>query len=159
TNNVEVELIGVTKRFSGDAAVDCISLSIMQGEFLTLLGPSGCGKTTLLRLIGGFVQPDEGKVLLSGKDGTLLPPFRRNGTTGFQQYALFAHMNVFDNVAFGLRLRRVSRDELSRRVTDSLEMVRLTGMEDRFPAELSGGQQQRVALARSIVVSPRVLLL
>jgi len=156
---VEVELIGVTKRFDGNAAVEAVSLSVMQGEFLTLLGPSGCGKTTLLRLIGGFVQPDEGKVLLSGKDVTLLPPFRRNVTTVFQHYALFPHMDVRDNVAFGLRLRRVPGGELSERVGEALEMVRLSGMESRFPSELSGGQQQRVALARSIVLRPRVLLL
>jgi len=134
-------------------------MSIMQGEFLTLLGPSGCGKTTLLRLIGGFVQPDQGSILLSGKDVTSIPPFRRNVTTVFQQYALFPHMNVFENVAFGLRLRRIPRHDLSKQVADSLEMVRLAGMERRFPSELSGGQQQRVALARSIVLNPRVLLL
>ena len=155
----EVELIDVTKRFADTPAVDSISMEVLQGEFLTLLGPSGCGKTTLLRLIGGFIHPDQGRVLLSGRDVTLLPPFRRNVTTVFQQYALFPHMNVFDNVAFGLKLRRVGRDELTRRVTDSLEMVRLVGLESRFPQELSGGQQQRVALARSIVLNPRVLLL
>jgi spermidine/putrescine transport system ATP-binding protein len=155
----EVELIDVTKRYAGTPAVDSISMEVLQGEFLTLLGPSGCGKTTLLRLIGGFIHPDQGRVLLSGRDVTLLPPFRRNVTTVFQQYALFPHMNVFDNVAFGLKLRRVGRDELTRRVTDSLEMVRLVGLESRFPQELSGGQQQRVALARSIVLNPRVLLL
>jgi spermidine/putrescine transport system ATP-binding protein len=155
----EVELVDITKRFAGAPAVDSISMSVMQGEFLTLLGPSGCGKTTLLRLIGGFIHPDKGKVLLSGNDVTLIPPFRRNVTTVFQQYALFPHLNVFDNVAFGLKLRRVSGDELTKRVTGSLEMVRLMGMESRFPPELSGGQQQRVALARAIVVNPRVLLL
>jgi spermidine/putrescine transport system ATP-binding protein len=159
TNDTEVELLGVTKRFGDSAAVDSVSLSVMRGEFLTLLGPSGCGKTTLLRLIGGFATPDEGRILLSGKDVTSLPPYRRNVSTVFQQYALFPHMNVFENVAFGLRLRRVSADELSSRVAYSLEMVRLSGMETRLPAELSGGQQQRVALARSIVLNPRVLLL
>src|SRR5262249_5661709 len=159
TNDTEVELISVTKRFGGNAAVDSVSMSIMQGEFLTLLGPSGCGKTTLLRLIGGFVQPDQGSILLSGKDVTSIPPFRRNVTTVFQQYALFPHMNVFENVAFVLRLRRIPRHDLYKQVADSLEMVRLAGMERRFPSELSGGQQQRVALARSIVLNPRVLLL
>jgi spermidine/putrescine transport system ATP-binding protein len=158
-NDIEVQLIGITKRFGGNPAVDSVDMSVMRGEFLTLLGPSGCGKTTLLRLIGGFVHPDHGQVLLSGKDVTHLPPFRRNVTTVFQQYALFPHMDVLDNVAFGLKLRRVPRDELAKRVADSLEMVRLSGMESRRPSELSGGQQQRVALARSIVLNPRVLLL
>jgi len=159
TNDVEIELLGITKRFGGNAAVDSVSMSVMRGEFLTLLGPSGCGKTTLLRLIGGFANPDDGRILLSGKDVTSLPPYRRNVSTVFQQYALFPHMDVFENVAFGLRFRRVSGDELARRVADSLEMVRLAGMERRLPSELSGGQQQRVALARSIVLNPRVLLL
>src|SRR5215472_17616974 len=158
-NDVEVALLGITKRFGGTAAVDSVSMSVMRGEFLTLLGPSGCGKTTLLRLIGGFAKPDDGCILLSGKDVTSLPPYRRNVSTVFQQYALFPHMDVFENVAFGLRLRRVSGDELARRVADSLEMVQLAGMERRLPSELSGGQQQRVALARSIVLNPRVLLL
>jgi spermidine/putrescine transport system ATP-binding protein len=158
-NDVEVELLDITKRFGGNAAVDSVSMSVIRGEFLTLLGPSGCGKTTLLRLIGGFANPDEGRILLSGKDVTSLPPYRRNVSTVFQQYALFPHMDVFDNVAFGLRLQRVSGSELAGRVADSLEMVRLAGMERRLPSELSGGQQQRVALARSIVLNPRVLLL
>src|SRR5215469_9259457 len=129
TNDIEVELIDITKRFGGSKAVDSVSMSIMRGEFLTLLGPSGCGKTTLLRIIGGFVQPDRGRILLSGKDVTSVPPFRRNVTTVFQQYALFPHMNVFENVAFGLRLRRVSSAELAGRVADSLEMVQLAGMQ------------------------------
>src|SRR5215467_1508789 len=158
-NDVEVELLGITKRFGGTAAVDSVSMSVMRGEFLTLLGPSGCGKTTVLRLIGGFASHDEGRILLSGKDVTSLPPYRRNVTTVFQQYALFPHMDVFENVAVGLRLRRVSSAELAGRVADSLEMVQLAGMERRLPSELSGGQQQRVALARSIVLNPRVLLL
>jgi spermidine/putrescine transport system ATP-binding protein len=159
TNDIEVELTSITKRFGDNAAVHSVSMSVMRGEFLTLLGPSGCGKTTLLRLIGGFAMPDEGRILLSGKDVTSLPPYRRNVSTVFQQYALFPHMNVFDNVAFGLTLRRVPGAELAGRVADSLEMVRLAGMESRMPSELSGGQQQRVALARSIILNPRVLLL
>jgi spermidine/putrescine transport system ATP-binding protein len=155
----EVELLQVKKSFKGVVAVDSISLSVYSGEFLTLLGPSGCGKTTLLRIIGGFVEPDSGQVLLEQKDVTGLPPYRRNVSTVFQQYALFPHMTVFDNVAFGLRRRRVAAEEIERRVGEALEMVRMTGMETRRPAELSGGQQQRVALARSLVVRPRVLLL
>ncbi|HKV41649.1 MAG TPA: ABC transporter ATP-binding protein [Blastocatellia bacterium] len=155
----EVELAGITKRFNGVAAVDSISLAVHSGEFLTLLGPSGCGKTTLLRLIGGFVSPDSGRVLLGGKDVTDLPPYRRNVSTVFQQYALFPHMTVFDNVAFGLERRRVGREDIRARVKQALDLVKLAGMDSRRPAELSGGQQQRVALARSLVIEPRVLLL
>lgn len=155
----EVELRDVTKRFGKVAAVDAVSLAVAQGEFLTLLGPSGCGKTTLLRMIAGFETPDAGRVILSGKDVTELSAHQRDVTTVFQQYALFPHLNVFDNVAFGLERRRAGRDEIKRRVADALEMVRLEGLDERQPGELSGGQQQRVALARSLVVEPKVLLL
>jgi spermidine/putrescine transport system ATP-binding protein len=155
----EVELDSVTKRFGDMTAVDCVTLGIWRGEFLTMLGPSGCGKTTLLRMIAGFATPDSGRVRLGGSDVTDLPPYRRDVTTVFQQYALFPHLNVFDNVAFGLERRRVAREEIRRRVGDALEMVRLSGLDERTPAELSGGQQQRVALARALVLEPRVLLL
>jgi spermidine/putrescine transport system ATP-binding protein len=155
----EVELDNVTKRFGEMTAVDAVKLGIRRGEFLTLLGPSGCGKTTLLRMIAGFATPDSGRVRLGGRDVTDLPPYRRDVTTVFQQYALFPHLNVFDNVAFGLQRRRMARDEIRRRVGDALEMVRLSGLDERTPAELSGGQQQRVALARALVLEPRVLLL
>lgn len=155
----EVELRNVTKRFGELTAVDSVSLSIVRGEFLTLLGPSGCGKTTLLRMIAGFDLPDSGSVALGGRDVTSLAPHQRDVTTVFQHYALFPHLNVFDNIAFGLARRRVRRDEIKRRVAASLEMVRLTGLDKRQPDELSGGQQQRVALARALVVEPRVLLL
>jgi len=155
----EVELDNVTKRFGDMTAVEAVTLGIQRGEFLTLLGPSGCGKTTLLRMIAGFAMPDSGRVRLGGRDVTDLPPYRRDVTTVFQQYALFPHMNVFNNVAFGLARRRMARDEITRRVTDALEMVRLRGLNERQPAELSGGQQQRVALARALVLEPRVLLL
>lgn len=155
----EVDISNVTRRFGEVTAVDNVSLSIRRGEFLTLLGPSGCGKTTLLRMIAGFETPDEGRVFLGGRDVTDLPPYRRDVTTVFQQYALFPHLNVFDNVAFGLERRRVPRDEINRRVKNALEMVRLKEMEPRFPAELSGGQQQRVAVARALVLEPKVLLL
>src|SRR2546423_3387303 len=155
----EVELDNVTRRFGDLTAVDAVTLGIRRGEFLTLLGPSGCGKTTLLRMIAGFATPDSGRVRLGGRDVTELPPYRREVTTVFQQYALFPHMNVFANVAFGLQRRRVSRDEIHRRVREALEMVRLRGLDERTPAELSGGQQQRVALARALVLEPRVLLL
>jgi spermidine/putrescine transport system ATP-binding protein len=155
----DVELVKVSKRFRDTAALSDVSFEVGRGEFLTLLGPSGCGKTTLLRIVGGFTSPEAGRVLLGGRDVTRLPPFRRDVTTVFQQYALFPHMNVFDNVAFGLERRGVPAGEIKRRVAISLEMVRLNGLEPRVPSELSGGQQQRVALARALVVEPRVLLL
>lgn len=155
----EVEVQNVTRRFGDLTAVDAVSLGVRRGEFLTLLGPSGCGKTTLLRMIAGFEIPDAGRVILGGRDVTDLPPYRRDVTTVFQQYALFPHLDVFDNVAFGLARRRIATGEIKRRVGQSLEMVRLSGMERRRPAELSGGQQQRVALARALVLEPRVLLL
>jgi spermidine/putrescine transport system ATP-binding protein len=158
-NVPEVDLQNVTKRFGAVTAVAAVSLSILRGEFLTLLGPSGCGKTTLLRMIAGFELPDSGRVVLGGSDVTQLPPHQRDVTTVFQHYALFPHLNVFDNVAFGLERRHVARGEVSRRVAAALEMVRLGGLDERQPSELSGGQQQRVALARALVVEPRVLLL
>jgi len=155
----EVELQNVTKRFGEVTAVDEVSLSVLKGEFLTLLGPSGCGKTTLLRMIAGFEVPDSGRVVLGGRDVTDVSPNERNVTTVFQHYALFPHMTVSGNVAFGLERRRFARDEIIQRVAAALEMVRLAGMETRQPSELSGGQQQRVALARALVLEPRVLLL
>jgi spermidine/putrescine transport system ATP-binding protein len=155
----EAELQNVTKRFGEVRAVDSVSLAIRQGEFLTLLGPSGCGKTTLLRMLAGFEAPDAGRVLLGGRDVTEVPPYRRDVTTVFQHYALFPHMNVFENVAFGLERRRLSREETERRAARALEMVRMSGLDLRQPGELSGGQQQRVALARALVLEPKVLLL
>ncbi len=156
---LEVELVNVTRKFTDVAAVHRVSLGVRRAEFLTLLGPSGCGKTTLLRMIAGFEIPDEGRVILGGHDVTDVPPYRRDVTTVFQHYALFPHMDVFDNCAFGLERRRVARNEIQKRVVKALEMVRLSGLEKRRPAELSGGQQQRVALARALVLEPRVLLL
>ena len=155
----EIDLQNVTKRFGDVIAVDSVSLSVRGGEFLTLLGPSGCGKTTLLRMIAGFDLPDSGRVVLGGREVSQLPPNQRDVTTVFQHYALFPHLNVFRNIAFGLERKHVARDEVKRRVSAALEMVRLGGLELRMPEELSGGQQQRVALARSLVVEPRVLLL
>ncbi|PYT02454.1 MAG: spermidine/putrescine ABC transporter ATP-binding protein, partial [Acidobacteria bacterium] len=155
----EVEVQGVTKRFGNVTAVDSVSLAVARGEFLTLLGPSGCGKTTLLRMVAGFESPDAGHVILNGSDVTELSPHQRDVTTVFQHYALFPHLNVFDKVAFGLERRRAGRDEIKRRVADALEMVRLNGLDERMTRELSGGQQQRVALARSLVLEPKVLLL
>src|SRR5436190_11012701 len=155
----EVELDNVTRRFGDLTAVDAVTLGIRRGEFLTLLGPSGCGKTTLLRMIAGFATPDSGRVRLGGRDVTELPPYRRDVTTVFQQYALFPHMDVFSNVAFGLQRRGIEREDIKKRVASALEMVRLEGMPERKPNELSGGQQQRVALARALVLEPKVLLL
>ncbi|HXI93578.1 MAG TPA: ABC transporter ATP-binding protein [Blastocatellia bacterium] len=155
----EVELQNVTKRFGEVIAVDSVSLAVLRGEFLTLLGPSGCGKTTLLRMVAGFERPDAGRVVLGGREVTQLSPHQRDVTTVFQHYALFPHLSVFDNVAFGLERRSVARDEIKGRVATALDMVRLGGLDERQPSELSGGQQQRVALARALVVEPRVLLL
>jgi spermidine/putrescine transport system ATP-binding protein len=154
-----VSLEHVVKRFGNIAAVDDLSLEIKRGEFFSMLGPSGCGKTTTLRLIGGFEVPTEGVVRLDGRDVTDLPAFKRDVNTVFQSYGLFPHLNVFDNVAFGLRRRRVARKEVERRVLESLELVNLAGLGKRRPSQLSGGQQQRVALARALVNRPRVLLL
>jgi spermidine/putrescine transport system ATP-binding protein len=154
-----VELVRLTKRFSDVIAVDGIDVSIEAGEFFSLLGPSGCGKTTTLRLIAGFERPDEGKILLDGSDMAATPPHRRKVNTVFQSYALFPHLSVFDNVAFGLRRARVKKGEVRERVTRVLEAVQLGGYEKRKPAQLSGGQQQRVALARALVLEPAVLLL
>jgi spermidine/putrescine transport system ATP-binding protein len=155
----EVELDNITRRFGDVAAVDGVCLRVERGEFLTLLGPSGCGKTTLLRVIGGFEIPDQGRVILGGAEVTDIPPYRRDVTTVFQQYALFPHMDVYSNVAFGLARKRVERTQIDIRVKEALEMVQLGGLESRRPSELSGGQQQRVALARALVLEPRVLLL
>jgi putrescine transport system ATP-binding protein len=149
----------VSKRFGGSAAVDKLSLDIYQGEFFALLGPSGCGKTTLLRLIGGFEQPDSGRILLDGVDLAAVPPYRRPVNMMFQNYALFPHLNVEANVAFGLKQEGLAKAEIGHRVADMLAMVKLESFGRRKPHELSGGQRQRVALARALVKRPRVLLL
>ncbi len=154
-----IELQELRKSFTDVAAVDGIDLQIEAGEFFSLLGPSGCGKTTTLRLIAGFERPDSGRILLDGIDMAATPPHRRKVNTVFQSYALFPHLDVFDNVAFGLRRHRVKREEIRTRVDGILEAVRLGGLGHRRPAQLSGGQQQRVALARALVLSPSVLLL
>ena len=155
-----LRLSGLTKRYGpGPAAVDGMSLEVAAGEFLALLGPSGCGKTTCLRMLAGLVPPDEGRIEVGGRDVTALPPFRRNMGLVFQNYALFPHMDVAANVAFGLEMRSVSSAERARLVAEALRLVRLEGYERRRPRELSGGQQQRVALARALVIRPDVLLL
>jgi len=154
-----IRLIDLTKRFDAVNAVDGINVEVHAGEFFSMLGPSGCGKTTTLRMIAGFEHPTSGEILLDGRDVASIPSYKRNVNTVFQSYALFPHLKVFDNVAFGLRRKGVSRHEVRKRVADALEMVRLTGLENRKPAQMSGGQQQRVALARAIVLHPSVLLL
>ena len=154
-----IDLVGLRKEFSDVVAVDSIDLSIERGEFFSMLGPSGCGKTTTLRLIAGFERPDSGKILLDGVDMAATPPHKRAVNTVFQSYALFPHLDVFDNVAFGLRRRRVKREDVKAQVMRVLDAVRLSGLERRRPVQLSGGQQQRVALARALVLEPSVLLL
>jgi spermidine/putrescine transport system ATP-binding protein len=150
---------GVTKRFGHTTAVDDLSLSVRRGEFFSLLGPSGCGKTTTLRMVAGFEQPTEGRIFLEGEPVETVPPYRRNVNTVFQSYALFEHLNVADNVAFGLKRRKVPADDIANRVRSALELVQLTRREAARPRELSGGQKQRVALARALVNRPGVLLL
>ncbi len=154
-----VELVDLVKRFGDVVAVAGIDLDISPGEFFSLLGPSGCGKTTTLRLIGGFERPTSGRILLDGVDMARTPPHRRNVNTVFQSYALFPHLNVGENVAFGLRFHNVSAEERRRRVADVLALVHLAGFQERKPNQLSGGQQQRVALARALILNPAVLLL
>ena len=157
--DIDVEFRGVTKRFGSLTALDDVDLQVRKGEFLSLLGPSGCGKTTSLRLMAGFEQPDEGEIVIGGTNAVGIPPYRRDVNTVFQSYALFPHMSVLDNVAYGLKQRRVPKGERYARAREALELVQLTGREKHRPSMLSGGQQQRVALARALVMDPRVLLL
>jgi spermidine/putrescine transport system ATP-binding protein len=159
TDGPDIHLDRVTKRFADTTAVDGLTLSIERGAFYALLGPSGCGKTTTLRMIGGFEDPTEGTVYLGGSDVTELPPYRRDVNTVFQSYALFPHLDVQRNVAFGLERKKLGKDEIAKRVNDALDLTQLHGLGRRKPAQLSGGQQQRVALARALVNRPRALLL
>ena len=154
-----IELQGISVSFDGEKVLDNISLSIGDGEFVTLLGPSGCGKTTTLRIIAGFLEPDEGRVCFEGKAINGVPPHKRQVNTIFQRYALFPHYNVFDNIAYGLKVRHVPRAQIKERVAAMLKMVNLEGFEHRKVSKLSGGQQQRVAIARAVINHPRVLLL
>jgi spermidine/putrescine transport system ATP-binding protein len=158
-SEVDVRLVDVVKTFGDAVAVDNISLEVRYGEFFSLLGPSGCGKTTTLRMIGGFEQPTSGLIELQGKDVTWLPPYQRNVNTVFQSYALFPHLTIYENVAFGLRRKNVKDSEIKSRVTEMLGLVELPGFERRKPTQISGGQAQRVALARALINRPGVLLL
>ena len=154
-----IDLKHVSKRFGDKTVLDDINLYIRKGEFVTLLGPSGCGKTTTLRLIGGFLAPDEGEILLDGKDISSIPPYKRPFNTVFQRYALFPHLDVYENIAFGLKLQKMPEDEIEKRVKRVLKLVSMSDYEDRDVESLSGGQQQRVAIARALVNQPKILLL
>lgn len=155
----DVELINVSKRYGDFAAVHDISLQVKPGEFVALLGPSGCGKTTTLKMIGGLEEPTAGEIRLKGETVNGLPPHKRDTATVFQNWALFPHKTIFNNIAFGLRMRGVDRSVIKKKVTEYLELVRLPGYENRMPSQLSGGEQQRVALARALIVEPAVLLM
>ena len=154
-----IELKGITKSFDGECVLNSINLYIRDGEFITLLGPSGCGKTTTLRIIGGFETADAGELYFNGTEISDVPPHKRQVNTVFQKYALFPHLNVYENIAFPLRMKKKSEDEIKARVTDMLKMVALVGFENKSVSTLSGGQQQRVAIARALVSHPKVLLL
>ena len=154
-----IDLVHISKAFDGETVLDDLSLSIRENEFLTLLGPSGCGKTTTLRILGGFVTPDRGRVIFDGEDITMLPPNKRNLNTVFQKYALFPHMNIAENIAFGLKISGKSDAYIRDKIAYALKLVNLEGYEKRNPTALSGGQQQRIAIARAIVNEPKVLLL
>ena len=154
-----IELKNITKAYDDQVVLDNINLDIYDNEFLTLLGPSGCGKTTTLRLIGGFESADEGDVIFMGENINHVPPYKRNVNTVFQRYALFPHLNVYENIAFPLREKKVARDEIDEKVREMLSLVALTGFENRSVTSLSGGQQQRVAIARALISRPKVLLL
>ena len=158
-NEYIIEFKNICKSFGDKCVLNDVSISVKQGEFLTLLGPSGCGKTTLLRMLAGFGSPDSGQILINGVDITDIPPHERPVNTVFQRYALFPHLDVYENIAFGLKLQKVPVDEIDIRVRKVLRMVSMTDYEDRDVESLSGGQQQRVAIARAIVNQPKVLLL
>ncbi|MCL6429190.1 Spermidine/putrescine import ATP-binding protein PotA [Spiroplasma sp. JKS002669] len=157
-NNI-LELRNVAKEYDGKIVLRGISLNIHEGEFMTILGPSGCGKTTLLRLIAGFEKPSSGQILFQGKDLIKIPIYKRQINTIFQSYALFPHLNVFDNIAYGLKLKKINKDRIRKEVLKALSLVKLEGMEDKDINDLSGGQKQRVAVARALVLNPKILLL
>ena len=158
-SNKLIDLVGITKSFDGETVLDDLNLYIRENEFLTLLGPSGCGKTTTLRILGGFENPDKGSVIFNGTDITHLPPNKRQLNTVFQKYALFTHMTIAENIAFGLKIKKKSKAYIDDKIKYALKLVNLEGYENRMPDSLSGGQQQRIAIARAIVNEPKVLLL
>lgn len=159
TNDIMIDLKNITKAFGSTEVLKELNLYIRENEFLTLLGPSGCGKTTTLRIIAGFESPTEGKVLFQGKDVSQVPPYQRQVNTVFQKYALFPHMDVYENIAFGLKIKKLPKEEIAKKVTEVLKLVNLSGFEKRRVDSLSGGQQQRIAIARALVNEPKVLLL
>ncbi|MDF2473677.1 MAG: polyamine-transporting ATPase/adenosinetriphosphatase [Anaerocolumna sp.] len=154
-----VEIKGVNKIYGDNHVVHDLNLTVYEGEFLTMLGPSGCGKTTILRMIGGFEEPSEGMIYIEGERVDMKEPFQRNVNTVFQSYALFPHMNIFQNIAYGLKMKKISKAEIKERVEEILHLVQLNGFEKRYPSQLSGGQKQRVAIARALINRPKVLLL
>ena len=152
-----IDLQHISKSFDGELVLDDLNLSIRENSFVTLLGPSGCGKTTTLRILGGFTTPDTGKVIFGGQDISMIPPNKRPLNTVFQKYALFPHMTVYENISYGLKLKKAPKEEKDRKVAEMLEMFNLQGLDGRFPKQLSGGQQQRVAIARALALSPDIL--
>ena len=158
-SDLVLQLKQINKYFGRSHVIKDVNIDFEKGHFVTFLGPSGCGKTTLLRMVAGFYEPDDGEILLNGKRIERIPPYSRNTAMVFQEYALFPHMNVFDNVSYGLRVKNRPKEEIERRVKEALDLMQLKGMEDRFPNQMSGGQQQRVAVARALVMNPEVLLL
>lgn len=158
-SDLVLQLKQINKYFGRSHVIKDVNIDFEKGHFVTFLGPSGCGKTTLLRMVAGFYEPDDGEILFNGKRIERIPPYSRNTAMVFQEYALFPHMNVFDNVSYGLRVKNRPKEEIERRVKEALDLMQLKGMEDRFPNQMSGGQQQRVAVARALVMNPEVLLL
>lgn len=158
-SDLVLQLKQINKYFGQSHVIKDVNIDFEKGHFVTFLGTSGCGKTTLLRMVAGFYEPDDGEILLNGKRIERIPPYSRNTAMVFQEYALFPHMNVFDNVSYGLRVKNRPKEEIERRVKEALDLMQLKGMEDRFPNQMSGGQQQRVAVARALVMNPEVLLL
>ena len=158
-SDLVLQLKQINKYFGRSHVIKDVNIDFEKGHFVTFLGPSGCGKTTLLRMVAGFYEPDDGEILLNGKRIERIPPYSRNTAMVFQEYALFPHMNVLDNVSYGLRVKNRPKEEIERRVKEALDLMQLKGMEDRFPNQMSGGQQQRVAVARALVMNPEVLLL
>lgn len=156
-SDLVLQLKQINKYFGRSHVIKDVNIDFEKGHFVTFLGPSGCGKTTLLRMVAGFYEPDDGEILLNGKRIERIPPYSRNTAMVFQEYALFPHMNVFDNVSYGLRVKNRPKEEIERRVKEALDLMQLKGMEDRFPNQMSGGQQQRVGIARALVIDPEII--